>query len=144
MSCPTEVIAERMRQLMDRKGWTAQQLVDELAKVGIKWTRLIAANVLVKRRRYITVDEWLGLAYVLDVAPVHLLIPINDDQQPYHVTPGEVVRVERARAWMRGEDPLPGTDPRTYFSEVPRAEWVASVSATSTGATNPLGEVTAS
>lgn len=76
------------------------------------------------RRRNITVDEWLVLAAALDVAPVHLLIPIEDDLAPYAVTPEATVGTGRARAWIRGLFPLPSTDERLYFSEVPRFEWI--------------------
>jgi transcriptional regulator with XRE-family HTH domain len=126
----TEVIAARMRHLMARKGWTAQQLVDELDKVGIHWTRLIVANLLVtkpeRRRRFVTVDELLALAYVLDVAPIHLLLPIDDAAQSrddYAVTPEDWGIVNQVREWIRGRVPFGDQDPRVYFSEVPAREW---------------------
>lgn len=121
------MIADRVRQLMNAKGWTAQQLVDELAKVGIEWTRLVVANLLVKkperRRRYVTVDEWLALAYVLDVAPIHLMIPIDGEDEMYAVTPEASPAAGQARAWIRGQMPLGDQDPRVYFSSVPAAEF---------------------
>jgi hypothetical protein len=118
----TQVIAERVRQLMKRKDWTAQRLVDELAKVGIEWTRLIVANLLVKksdrRRRYVTVDELLALAKVLDVAPIDLMLPV-DLAARYAITPTTAVQASVARSWIRGQIPLHGQDARIFHSEGP-------------------------
>lgn len=86
-----------------------------------------------RRRREITVDELLIFAYVLDVAPVHLLVPITEMDYPY--VPKERMDHERSwivgtltgwvREWIRGNRPMPATDARLYFSEVPEAEWLA-------------------
>lgn len=121
------MIAERVRDLLARKRWTAQQLVDALGEVGVEWTRLIVANLLVKksdrRRRYVTVDELLALAYVLDVAPIHLLVPIDNEARWYAVTPKVLHPAGLVRNWIRGRIPMPGRDRRVYFSEVPENEW---------------------
>ena len=76
-----------------------------------------------KHPRPVTVDELMALAAALNVAPVHLLVPIDDFRNDYQVT-GEVSeRAGYIREWIRGRLPLPGGDPREFFSEVPRTEY---------------------
>ncbi|WP_419994760.1 helix-turn-helix domain-containing protein [Streptomyces boninensis] len=126
------VIAERVREARARHGFTAQILADKLKHVGVPWDRATVTKVETGRRQNITVVELLALARVLDVAPVHLLVPVDD--RPYQVTPGhearegspavepEVRDAARVRAWVRGEEPLPSTDRRIFRSEVPLDE----------------------
>ncbi|BDD71728.1 helix-turn-helix domain-containing protein [Streptomyces violaceoruber] len=130
-SAPVDVLARRVRQVRSRREITAQQLADRLRDVGVPWDRATVTKLETGRRQNVTLVEWLALARVLDVAPVHLLIepevpgPDADDQAalPYDVTPGETVPRYQARAWIRGLANLPGTDLRTFFSEVPAWEW---------------------
>jgi transcriptional regulator with XRE-family HTH domain len=123
---PHRVIAERVRELRTARGFTAARLAEELTNVGIKWDRSVVANLENGRRAIVTVEELLGLAYVLDVAPIHLMVPL-DSAGWYAVTPDSYDAVnDRVREWIRGTYALPGhTDERKYFSEVPENEWVA-------------------
>lgn len=117
----TKIIMRRIRALRGRHGWTASELAKHMAKVGIPWDRQIVTNVENGKRANITVNEWLALARVFDVAPIHLLIPVVD-AAVFNVTPNETVPTSRARAWIRGAEPLPGTNPRTFRTEVPLNE----------------------
>lgn len=70
-----------------------------------------------------------ALAFVLGVAPVHLMVPPvdADDRTPYAVVPDSPVHgvgpwPDVVRAWIRGHIDLTG-DPRRYFTEVPESEW---------------------
>lgn len=92
-----------------------------MTNVGVRWDRSIVANLENGRRATVSVEELLALAYVLDVAPVHLVVPLDDGQ--FHVTPEWATNADRAREWFRGQHPLPSTDPRIFFSEVPLDEW---------------------
>lgn len=128
---PHRVIAQRVRELRTGRGWSAQRLADELTKRGVSWDRSIVANLETGRRQTVTVEEWLALAYVLDVAPVHLLVPPTDADRPQtggfvNVAPVHSVVTTPGwyRAWVRGQAPLVGVDPRRYFSEVPDSEFV--------------------
>jgi transcriptional regulator with XRE-family HTH domain len=110
-----EVIGERVRQAMNAKSWTAQRLVDELARVNpdLKWTTSVVANLTSRRRRYVTVDELLALAVVLGVHPVDLLVPADvADDEPHSVTPTVTTTAGAARAWIAGEGFL--TEPETW------------------------------
>lgn len=130
-SAPVDVLARRVRQVRTRREITAQQLADRLRAVGVAWDRATVTKLETGRRQNVTLVEWLALARVLDVAPVHLLIepevpgPDSDDQAAslYEVTPGAPQPRSQARSWVRGMQPLPGTDLRTFYSEVPAGEW---------------------
>lgn len=121
---PHRVIAVRVRELRKRRNLTAARLAEEMTKAGVKWDRTIVTNLENGRRSAVSVEEALALAYVLDVAPVHLLVPLESDGW-YAVTPGGYsTRNDRVRAWIRGTYALEGhTDLRSYFSEVPADEF---------------------
>lgn len=119
---PHRVIAERVREVRRTRGLTAAQLGEKMAEAGVGWDRNTVASLENGRRSAVSVEELLCLAYVLDVAPVHLGVPLDADGW-YAVTPDVATTYEHARAWIRGTDALPGTDERKYFSEVPQDEW---------------------
>lgn len=89
--------------------------------------RSVIANLESRRRKTVTLEEVLTLALVLDVAPVHLIVPIEEDDQydaeRYLVAPDQTFPIREARAWIKGDLPLAAQDPRTYFSEVPREDF---------------------
>lgn len=122
---PHRAVAERMRALRTGRGWSAQKLAEEMSKIGIKWDRSIVANLEYGRRHTVSVEEWLALAFVLSVAPIHLLVPTvgEEDMTLYALTPSTNSVPAYVRAWIRGQTPVGGQDPRRYFSEVPEAEW---------------------
>ncbi|MEU4964183.1 helix-turn-helix domain-containing protein [Streptomyces smyrnaeus] len=117
----TRVIARRVKGLRARNGLTAKQLAEALTAEGVTWDRGTVTKLETNRRDNVTVVELLALSKVLNVAPVHLLVPL-DDAQPLQVTPKNAIQADRVRAWVRGEQPLPGTDLRTFRTEVPLGE----------------------
>jgi transcriptional regulator with XRE-family HTH domain len=119
---PVEVVARRMREVRETRRLTAAQLADLMRAAGIPWDRQIVTNLETGRRQAVSVDELLALAVVLQVAPIHLLVPL-DGEQPYRVTPEWVQRAIRVREWVRGTLPLRPEDRRLYYSEIPDNEW---------------------
>lgn len=121
------MIAARVRELRKRQDWTADQLAKELQAVGIEWDRSIVTNLELGRRKTVSVEELLALAYVLGVAPVHLLVPPDaGEDHRYRVVPAglSALRPETARRWIAGSQPIkagPGgvIDGRRYFFEAP-------------------------
>lgn len=89
--------------------------------------RSVIANIESGRRKYVTVDEVFTLAYVLDVAPIHLMVPTDVDEtfdvERYQPAPERFLPIPAAREWTRGGYCPPGVDPRVYYAEVPRDEW---------------------
>lgn len=132
LSTPTQAVARRVKELRKRRGWSAERLADECARVGMPgFNRTVIANLESGRRKFVTVDEALGLAFVLDVAPLHLVVPTEADpafsDDRYLPVSGDQDRdgwgIPAARAWVRGEYCPPSRDPRVYFSEVPTEEF---------------------
>lgn len=117
---PVATIAQRVKELRGRRGWTAAQLGKALDKHGIRWDRFTVANLENGKRQNVTVQELFALALALDVSPTSLVVPLDD--RPYQITPTRTEHADMARAWVRGEEPLPGTDERTYRAEVSLAD----------------------
>lgn len=109
-------IAQRVRQLRGRRAWTAEELGNRLKRAGVPWDRFTVANLENGKRQNVTVQELFALALVLDVAPVNLLVPLDD--RPCQITATRAEDADTVRAWVRGEEPLPGTDERTFLAEV--------------------------
>jgi transcriptional regulator with XRE-family HTH domain len=116
----TAHIARRVKELRKRQGITAQRLGDLLQEQGLRWDRFTVANLESGKRQSVTLTEWLALARVLDVSPLHLLVPLGEVE--FDILPEETVTASGARAWLRGTDPLPGTDERIFRTEVPLSE----------------------
>lgn len=122
---PHDVIASRVRELRQKRGWSAKHLADELQKVGLAWDRSIVANFEHRRRETVSVEELLALAYVFSVAPLNLMVPIvaddHDDAQAYEPVPNVWVPLSEVRDWVRGYVE-PFGDPRISASERPEHE----------------------
>lgn len=119
-SGPVAVIAQRVRQLRARKEMTAQQLAERLRQTGVPWDRATVTKLETGRRQNISITELLALALVLDVAPINLFVSL--DNLPYEVTPTRTEPADLVRAWVRGEEPLPGTDERMFRTEISLAD----------------------
>lgn len=113
----TAVIADRVRELREQKGWTQAKLAEEMAEAGMtRWKRATVVN-LEKRGRAsraqggsagrdaVTVQELITLAYVLDVNPNALLLhPLAvgfAELPPFGYVPYKV-----AWNWLDGRAPL--------------------------------------
>ncbi|MGI5515275.1 helix-turn-helix domain-containing protein [Streptomyces sp. CA-106131] len=113
---PVDTIRFRVKQLRGHRGWTGAELGERLTRLGVPWDRSIVANFEAGRRRTVSVTELMALSMVFDVAPVNLLVPL--DNRPYKITPERTEGGDIVRAWVRGEDPLPGMDDRTFYTEI--------------------------
>lgn len=135
---PTAAVAYRVRQLRERRGLTAQELADLMNGQGIAWKRSTVAKLENGNRESVTLQEWLTLAVVLNVAPLHLLVPPwpspgwelpagerhdPNDEAAFLVTPERSEPMYRVRRFIRGEDPLPRMDQRQFYSEMPPQEF---------------------
>ncbi len=116
------MIAERVKAVRAARGLTGAQLAQKMTETGLKWDRSVVANLENGRRSTVSVEELLALAFVLEVAPVHLIVPLDDDGW-LAVTPDVSTTNPLARAWIRGAEALPWTDERRFYSEVPESEF---------------------
>lgn len=135
---PTATVARRVREVRKRRGLTAEQLAARLVGQGIHWDRYTVTKLENGKRQNVTIAELLALSVVLEVAPVHLLVPPDpspswglpagerrelNDEGPYQLTGNRVEPIYLVRRFVRGEDPLPGMDERSFFSEIPPQEF---------------------
>ncbi|MBC3842120.1 helix-turn-helix transcriptional regulator [Streptacidiphilus sp. 4-A2] len=122
----SDAVARRIKEARARRGWSAKQLAERCAEHGLTGlTHAVLNNIesgrpnaLGERKRDVSVDELLGLALVLDVAPIHLLtLPDSAETElAVRVTPATAVNDNAALLqWVRGEKPLPESDSRLYF-----------------------------
>jgi hypothetical protein len=84
---------------------TAQQLAAAMTEHGMKWDRATVAKLETGHRQSISLEEWLTLAYVLNVAPLHLLVPLEDDVA-YSISPKITDASQRVRAWVAAHSPF--------------------------------------
>lgn len=118
---PSEVLAELLRAIRGRQGLSAQDVAETVRRMGGTLDRA-AISKIEGGRRGVSLDEALLLAAALQVAPVHLLLPREDDA-PVRVVPAASVSTAHARRWFRGIEPLPAASDRIYRTEVPDSEW---------------------
>ncbi|MEU1216107.1 helix-turn-helix transcriptional regulator [Streptomyces sp. NPDC005790] len=121
---PTTTVAKRVREARKRRGLTAEQVAERLVEQGVPWTRSTVAKLENGNRQELTLTEWLALAVVLNVGPVHLLLPIEESvgEEAYRVTPQRTNPVDHTRGWIRGHWPLPGSNAIEHQGEMPEAE----------------------
>jgi transcriptional regulator with XRE-family HTH domain len=127
---PSDAVAARVKQVRKRRDLTVADLAARCAELGAPQLTAQALYKLegqresaTRRPRPVSVDELLTLALALNVAPVHLLVPPDDSDAPYQITPA-VTATNRfvARGWIRGVGPLSG-DRREFDTEVPQDEY---------------------
>lgn len=107
----TALIAKRVRTLRTDRGWNAQQLADRMSEVGVAWQRGTVAKLENGRRASVSVEEWLSLAWVLEVSPLVLILPDDPDAE-FPITPLVPSRAELVYRWIVGSKPIPAeTDP---------------------------------
>jgi transcriptional regulator with XRE-family HTH domain len=105
------ISGENLRAERNRLGLTADELADRCADEGL--TAPVIRNIESGRRRLpATISEWLSLSYALGVPPEVLLLP--DPATEVEIVAGVTVTRTALLQWIRGQQPLPGTDERHY------------------------------
>lgn len=119
---PSRVFGVQTRRLRLRKEWTSQQkLADRLSELGHAIDRSALARIE-RGTRGVPLDEALAIAAALEVSPLSLVLPAESGD-PIAITPSIVVTSAEARAWLRGDEPLPGQDREFFEQELP-VEWI--------------------
>lgn len=132
------LIAQRVKEIREKKEWTQQDLADAVTEVGgpltLSRTALAKLEAGGTRARNVSVEELLVLAVALGVAPIHLAVPPDSEladrpARRLKITPGnaarpaEILHPDAARAWVRGVGgPPAGRDPLFYLNEAPASE----------------------
>lgn len=118
---PSEVLADQLPGIRQRlNDMSGADLSARVEALGGKLGRM-AISKIENKQRGVSLDETLLLAAALDVAPIHLFLPREDEGEVMIGT--SKVPAVLARAWVRGSEPLPGGDEKTFATEVPTSEW---------------------
>jgi hypothetical protein len=122
---PSRVVGLRVREFRTHRNghrWTQERLAQELREVGIQIGQTDVARLeklpgdTGKDPRPVTLEDWLALAFVLDVPPLALLLP--KDQERVAILPKGVR--PRDPEGLEYSNPPPGPVrplPRTYSGE---------------------------
>jgi transcriptional regulator with XRE-family HTH domain len=104
----SEILAERVRSVRERRHWTQQELADRLQSFdGTQWKQPTIAKVE-SGKREVTVEELVALAFALGVSPAALMLPA-DDEALVRLTPNTVAGAGSVLSWIRGTSPMGGT-----------------------------------
>jgi transcriptional regulator with XRE-family HTH domain len=115
----SDIAGKRIREARIAKGWRVRDVAGHCAKAGAgNITATVITNLETRRRatREITVDEWLTLAYVLDVPPIQLVSPLSADEQ-LEIVPGVTKGILEAGPWI-ADDAAAAVTVRSMQSEV--------------------------
>ncbi len=117
----SEVFGSRLRQARERQGWNQEDVANKLENLGLKLDRTAIAKIEGGYRK-LSLDEAVAIAAVLNVALVHMCVPLTDTQKVR--VADQTVDASRMRAWVRGERPLRDTDDlRVFLTEAPEQEF---------------------
>lgn len=97
-----KTIGRQVRLYRDKAGLSAQRLADALAELGAPIERSVLANLESGRRKTVSVPEVIALARVLDVPPLSLIYPVEEDSELVEVVPGVVAEARAAAEWFGG------------------------------------------
>lgn len=98
----TCVVGEAVRNHRKARGWSAQALADECAKVGMPMQRTAISKLENGSRESITVGELFVLARALSVPPLLLLCPV-DHLETLEILPGYEAESWEAARWVIGD-----------------------------------------
>jgi transcriptional regulator with XRE-family HTH domain len=84
---PSDVLGDRVRQLRKQRGWSVEQLAERCEEVGAPKLTVSALYAIEsgrrdktgRRRRHVTVEEYLALSLALGVSPRALLLASSFD-----------------------------------------------------------------
>lgn len=116
-----QLFGRRVREERLRQNHLSQQgLAERLRKIGKPLDRTMIGRIE-RGESTAMLDQVLALAAALGVAPIDLITP-TDASVSVEVAGTLVVPGAVARAWIRGNAPLPGQPWATYLTGRPRTE----------------------
>jgi transcriptional regulator with XRE-family HTH domain len=121
---PSEVFARRVREVRERQRWSQDDLARRLGELGLPMDRAQVARIE-RMDRKVSINEVFIIALALNVAPVHLLVPVTSFEPEVLLAPKLAVTPRLARQWLRGQTALGEEDARSYFAEISDDEWSA-------------------
>lgn len=116
----SDIVGRRIRQLRGEFKWTREELAQECAKLGVAITPDVIVNIEMgrpdrksgERRRDITADELVTLAYVLKTSPAALTLP--EPGIRLAITPNVAAEPEQIAEWFAGRQWPSGLPPAPF------------------------------
>lgn len=102
---PTQTVIEQVKRLREGQGLSGAGIARRMTELGIPWDRNTIAKLENGHRASLGLDEWLALAYILDVPPLALLLP--SEPRHYRITPATFEQAVTVGMWLLGYRPLP-------------------------------------
>lgn len=155
---PGRVFAQRVYEIRERRGLRQKDLADRLTAIGRPTHRMTVAKIEdarnpdakpgnVTRAENVSVGELLAFALALNVSPVHLIVPREDDAT-VAVTPKAAAGAAFVREWIRGRRPLwtrdvPGSARALFewLTEIPKNELAERITEGRTSGLDPLEQM---
>lgn len=102
---PSEVFAERTKTVREDRRWSQRQLAERLTEMDAPIHQTAVAKIESGARK-VSLDEALRVAAALDVSPIALFLPEDEDAR---IALGARFqpRCEYVRRWVAGLAPLP-------------------------------------
>lgn len=119
----SDTVAERITHWRKERGWNRERLAKECARLGHpEITHATLTNIESgrrhpdgTRRRAVTIDELMVIAYALDVPPILLIGKLESRGTPF--LQDETVPTHMLIAWFSGEHPFPTGIPTEKTTE---------------------------
>lgn len=115
---PGQIFGRRVEEWRRRRGWTQEQLAAKLRELEYPMVRATVAKIEGRGSRAANarLEDVLAFALALGVAPVHLIVP-DDDEAALAIAPNRPELAPVARAWIRGDWPLGDADANAYLTD---------------------------
>lgn len=117
---PGEMFGRRVREERDRQRLSLRELADRVNALGSGLDRSTLARIERGETRG-NLDTLFALAAALGVAPIHLMLPREDDAEIKLVGKRRLT-AGAARAWIRGVKLLDDSNPSAYVAAMSPAE----------------------
>jgi transcriptional regulator with XRE-family HTH domain len=104
----SDTVGEQIKLWRKRRGWTRERLGEECGRLGLPLTEAIITNIesgrltSAKRRRMVTIDEFVVIAFALNVPPAVLISPYPETEQS-ELFPGELIASWVPYLWLAGK-----------------------------------------
>src|SRR5689334_13386641 len=99
---PSELFAEQMRIVRERKGLNQQQIADRLEEFGVAMDQRTISKIE-QGKRGISLDDAVAIAAALGSTPADLCVPsFTGIDEDVAIGPNLVWDRRRARSWLAG------------------------------------------
>ena len=133
------IVRRQARRIRSAQGLTVDQLAARCEELGLTdFNSTLITAIEIGRKKSVTVNEWIQLAAALNVAPIHLLVPMDSDQETW-VGEKRSYPAADVRRWVQGSMPLDFTNSRTYFTQAPEEQWAEFTQQAQAAASAPPG-----